>query len=66
MIDLSTTWLGLDLRSPVVASSSPVTGDPEGLALLDEAGVGAVVLPSQFEEQVEHEAQEIRNYIATA
>lgn len=63
--DLSTTWLGLDLRAPVVASSSPLTGDPEGLAALDEAGVGAVVLPSLFEEQVVHEALEVDRMLAS-
>lgn len=62
---LATTYLGLDLRTPVVASSSPVTGDPEGLRLLEEAGVGAVVLPSLFEEQIVHEALEVDRMLAS-
>jgi dihydroorotate dehydrogenase len=53
--DLTTTYLGLELRSPLVASSSPLTGDVDALRTMDAAGVGAVVLPSLFEEQVEHE-----------
>ena len=65
MTDLSTQYLGLTLRSPIVASSSPVTGDPEGLRALDAAGVGAVVLPSLFEEQVEREAVEVDRMLAT-
>lgn len=65
MTDLTTTYLGLSLRSPVVASSSPVTGDPDGLRALDAAGVGAVVLPSLFEEQVEQEAMEVDRMLAT-
>ena len=56
-LELSTTYLGLDLRAPVVASSSPLTGHLDGLLALDAAGVGAVVLPSLFEEQITHEAE---------
>lgn len=56
-LELSTTYLGLDLRAPVVASSSPLTGHLDGLLALDAAGVGAVVMPSLFEEQITHEAE---------
>lgn len=55
-MDLRTKYLGLDLKHPVVASSSPLTGTPDGLRALEEAGAAAVVLPSLFEEQVEHDA----------
>jgi dihydroorotate dehydrogenase (fumarate) len=54
-VDLSTSYLGLALRSPIVASSGPLTGRIPTLRQLDEAGVGAVVLPSLFEEQVVHD-----------
>ena len=53
--DFSTTYLGLRLRSPVVASASPLTGDLDSLLELQGAGIGAAVLPSLFEEQIEHE-----------
>ena len=53
--DLSTTYLGLSLRSPLVASSSPLTGRIDSLRALEQAGIAAVVLPSLFEEQVDHE-----------
>ena len=56
-LEMSTDYLGMELRSPIVASSSPITGNLEGLHALDRAGVGAVVLPSLFEEQIAHEAQ---------
>ncbi len=56
-LELTTRYLGLELRSPIVASSSPLTGHLEGLTALDRAGVGAVVLPSLFEEQIAHEAE---------
>lgn len=53
--DLSTRYLGLTLKSPVVAAASPLTKDFEALERLEHHGVGAVVLPSLFEEQLEHE-----------
>jgi len=51
MVDLRSRYLGLDLRSPLVASASPLTGTIDGLRRLEEAGVAAVVLPSLFEEE---------------
>jgi len=51
-VDLSTKYLGLELRSPIVASASPLTGIAATARLLDEAGVGAIVLPSLFEEEI--------------
>jgi dihydroorotate dehydrogenase (fumarate) len=53
--DLTTTYLGLRLRSPLVASSGPLTARIDSLRALERAGIAAVVLPSLFEEQVEHE-----------
>ncbi|HSK92117.1 MAG TPA: dihydroorotate dehydrogenase-like protein [Euzebyales bacterium] len=54
-MDLSTTYLGLPLRSPLVASAGPLTGRLDSLRALEDAGVAAVVLPSLFEEQVVHD-----------
>lgn len=51
-IDLSTTYLGLRLTSPLVASSSPMTGNLDSLRRLEDAGASAVILPSLFEEQL--------------
>ena len=56
MIDLATTYLGLSLRSPIVASASPMTNSLERLQALEHAGAGAVVLPSLFEEEVSRDA----------
>lgn len=56
MPDLSASYLGLRLRSPLVASASPLTGKIETLRALEEAGAGAVVLRSLFEEQIERES----------
>jgi dihydroorotate dehydrogenase (fumarate) len=55
-VDLTSTYLGLTLRNPVVASPGPVTGDPDQWRRLDDAGVGAIVLPSLFEEEIESES----------
>ena len=53
--DLSTVYLGLELRNPIVASASPVTATVGSLKRLEQAGAGAVVLPSLFEEQIERD-----------
>ena len=54
-VDLRTRYLGLELQHPIVASASPLTGSLDSLKRLQAAGVAAVVLPSLFEEQIEHE-----------
>ena len=54
--DLTTRYLGLELRSPVVASAGPLTGRLDTLARLEDSGVAAVVLPSLFEEELVGEA----------
>ena len=59
MAELTCTWLGFDLASPIVASSGPLTHDPDLIAQLVDAGAAAVILPSLFEEQVEHEADQL-------
>jgi dihydroorotate dehydrogenase (fumarate) len=55
-MNLATRYLGLDLRNPLVASAGPMTQTAERIKRLAEAGVGAVVLPSLFEEQIRAEA----------
>ena len=57
--NLRTRYLGLDLRNPIVASSTPWTGDPAVVKRLEEAGAGAVVLPSLFEEEIVNEELEL-------
>ncbi len=54
-VDLGTTYLGLDLRSPLVASSSPYTRDLPMARRLEDAGIAAIVLPSLFEEEIVNE-----------
>jgi dihydroorotate dehydrogenase (fumarate) len=55
-MDLSTRYLGLALRNPLVASASPLSNTVDGVRRLADAGVGAVVLFSLFEEQLRREA----------
>jgi dihydroorotate dehydrogenase (fumarate) len=62
---LQTTYLGLTLPTPVVASSSPFTGDLASMKAMQAAGIGAVVLPSLFEEQLTHEAEQVQRMANT-
>jgi dihydroorotate dehydrogenase (fumarate) len=55
MSTLQTLYLGLTLRSPIVASAGPVTRDLETAVRLEEAGAAAIVLPSLFEEEIVNE-----------
>jgi dihydroorotate dehydrogenase (fumarate) len=64
-IDLRTTYLGLELKNPLVASASPLTAQLEILRQMEEAGAAAVVMPSLFEEQFELEELIIRRLIET-
>lgn len=59
-IELHTTYLGLKLANPLVVAPCPLTGNLDVLQRLEEAGAAAVVLPSLFEEQIEHEELQIQ------
>ena len=63
MVDLSTTYLGLQLASPLVASASPLSRKVDTVRRLEEAGASAVVLYSLFEEQITHESLELDHYL---
>ena len=63
MIDLSTTYLGLKLKNPLVASASPLSKKVEQVKRLEEAGIAAVVMYSLFEEQIIHESLELDHYL---
>src|ERR1700680_4171595 len=56
-MELSTDYMGLELRNPLVASASPLSHTVDGVRRLADAGVGAVVLHSLFEEQLREEAE---------
>lgn len=63
MIDLSTTYLGLDLRTPLVASASPLSENIESIKALEEAGISAIVMHSLFEEQVVQEGLALDHFL---
>ena len=60
-MDLTTRYLGLSLKSPLVAGASPLTGEVDNIRRLEDLGAGAVVLPSIFEEQIERDEQLIEH-----
>ena len=61
--DLRTRYLGLELPHPVVASAGPLTGHLDTLHELQDAGVAAVVMPSLFEEQIEHDVMAVHHVL---
>lgn len=63
MTDLSTTYLGLNLKNPLVASASPLSKKLDRARRLEDAGVSAVVMYSLFEEQILHESLELDHYL---
>ncbi|HUB81084.1 MAG TPA: dihydroorotate dehydrogenase-like protein [Bryobacteraceae bacterium] len=65
-IDLSTKYLGLKLKNPLVASSSPMCGDVGNIRRMEDAGAAAVVLQSLFEEQIDYESEELDRFIEQA
>jgi dihydroorotate dehydrogenase (fumarate) len=63
-IDLSTTYLGLKLKNPLVASSSPMCEDVANIRRMEDAGASAVVLHSLFEEQIALESYDLDRFIS--
>jgi dihydroorotate dehydrogenase (fumarate) len=64
MVDLSTSYMGLQLRTPLVASASPLSQEIDGIRQLEDAGASAVVLYSLFEEQLRQESFELEYHLA--
>ncbi len=62
-MDLSTRYLGMQLRTPLVASASPLSHALSGIRSLEDAGASAVVLYSLFEEQLHKEALELELHL---
>jgi len=64
MADLATTYLGLHLRTPLVASASPLSHELDGIRRLEDARASAVVLYSLFEEQLRQEQAELEHHLS--
>ncbi len=62
-MDLSTTYLGMNLRTPLVASASPLSHEVSSVRRMEDAGASAVVLYSLFEEQLKQEQEEIHHHL---
>jgi dihydroorotate dehydrogenase (fumarate) len=63
-MDLTTKYLGLQLKNPLVASASPLSRTLDGMKRLEDAGASAIVMYSLFEEQLHHEAGELDHYLS--
>jgi len=64
MLDLTTKYLGLNLRTPLVASASPLSHEIASIRALEDAGASAIVLYSLFEEQLRQESLELDFYLS--
>lgn len=62
-MDLSTNYLGLHLKNPIVPSASPLSRTLDSMKRLEDAGAAAIVMYSLFEEQIAHEAAELDHYL---
>ena len=63
MIDLSTTYLGLNLKNPVAVSASPLQKELDSVRQMEDAGASAVVMHSLFEEQIDIEGEELNRFL---
>ncbi|MFO7769282.1 MAG: dihydroorotate dehydrogenase-like protein [bacterium] len=62
-MDLKTTYMGLELRNPLVPAASPLSEDVDRIRQMEDAGASAVVLHSLFEEQILHDSQELSHHL---
>lgn len=62
-MDLTTTYLGLNLKNPIVPSASPMSKSVGSVRLMEDYGASAVVLYSIFEEQIRHETKELHHHL---
>ncbi|NUQ71770.1 MAG: dihydroorotate dehydrogenase-like protein, partial [Chthonomonadales bacterium] len=63
-MDLTTRYLGLTLRHPVVPSASPLTRTLDGIRSLEDAGAPMVIMESLFEEQIDAESNRLDHYLS--
>ncbi len=62
-MDLKTTYMGLELKNPLVLSASPISGDVDKVKRLEDMGTAGVVMYSLFEEQINQEANELDYFL---
>lgn len=62
-MDLTTTYMGLKLKNPIIVGASPLTASFESIKKLEQSGAAAIVLHSIFEEQINHETKELDHFL---
>jgi len=62
-MELATTFLGLELKNPLIASASPLTASLKSIKKLEESGIAAVIMHSLFEEEINHEIRQIDHFL---
>ncbi|MFC1557078.1 dihydroorotate dehydrogenase-like protein [candidate division KSB1 bacterium] len=63
MIDLSTKYMGFDLKNPIVPSASPLSRDVDAVRQMEDYGAAAIVMDSLFEEEIKFEAEELNHFL---
>ena len=63
-MDLTTKYMGLQLKNPIVPSASPLSQSVDSVKAMENAGAAAVVVYSLFEEQISHESGELDHYLS--
>jgi dihydroorotate dehydrogenase (fumarate) len=63
MVDLTTTYMGIELKNPIVPSASPLSASLDNIKRMEDAGAAAVTLHSLFEEQIEFEAEALSHFL---
>jgi dihydroorotate dehydrogenase (fumarate) len=63
-MDLTTTYMGLNLKNPIVPSASPLSKQADKVKELEDCGAAAIVVYSLFEEQISHDANELEHYMS--
>ena len=63
-MDLTTTYLGMTLRNPIVPSASPLSQDVDNIRRMEDSGAAAVVMESLFEEQIHAESRQLHHYLS--
>lgn len=62
-MELTTTFLGLTLKNPLIASASPLTASLDSIRKLEDSGISAVIMHSLFEEEINHEIRQIDHFL---
>ena len=64
MINLSTSYMGMTLKNPIVPSASPLSENLDTIRRMEDAGAAAIVMYSLFEEQITHESRQLDHYLS--